>query len=312
MSYYNHSLDLPYSKVTIKFRELTTNEQLILAKTNLILNYDLDGFYEYYNFLIDIIKTIIKPDIDILNLDIIEFVMFITKLRTISIGNNIEFFLENKEDPDIKKQKITLNLNYFIKSLYEVSNSFFENENNKIIDKNISVILKYPTLKNINSFGKTESYNDINETIMEFIDEVIINEFKVKFSNFEKAQKQEFLDKFPINIKQKIEMKIFDMLTKLVNQNLFGVEYFKDQKFSIYGFGFMSFLKIFFSYDVKSLYSEIHYLSSNGLNPDYVLSISPSERKIYISIINEINKSKSQSPQSGWADLVNNDKTAQI
>ena len=106
MSYYNHSLDLPYSKVTIKFRELTTNEQLILAKTNLILNYDLDGFYEYYNFLIDIIKTIIKPDIDILNLDIIEFVMFITKLRTISIGNNIEFFLENKEDPDIKKQKI--------------------------------------------------------------------------------------------------------------------------------------------------------------------------------------------------------------
>jgi hypothetical protein len=310
MSYYNHSLDLPYSKVNVKFRELTTSEQLILAKTNLILNYDLDGFCEYYDFLIDVIKNIIKPDTDILNLDIIEFVMFITKLRTISIGNNIEFFLENKDDPDIKKQKITLNLNYFIKSLYDITNSFFENENNKIIDKNISVILQYPKLKNINSFGKTETYNDINDSIMEFIDEVIINEFKVKFSNFEKTQKQEFLDKFPINIKQKIEIKIFDMLTKLVNQNLFGVEYFKDQKFSIYGFGFMSFLKIFFSYDVKSLYSEIHYLSSNGLNPDYVLSISPSERKIYISLINEINKSKSQSAPSGWANLVNNDKNA--
>jgi hypothetical protein len=97
----------------------------------------------------------------------------------------------------------------------------------------------------------------------------------------------------------------------LIDTNLLGLEHFKDQKFTIYGIGFMSFLKIFFSYDIKSLYIEIHHLATNGLSPDYVLNISPSERKLYISIINEINKAKSEtsSSSSGWADIIKNHKS---
>jgi hypothetical protein len=311
MQYYNHNLDLPYSKLNIKFRELTTNEQLVLSKTNLILEYNTSGFYEYFNFLNDVIKNCVKDYNDILKLDIIEFVLLITKIRSISIGNTIEFFLENKDDSDIKKQKITLNLNYFIKKLYEVSNNFFEDDNNKIIDKNITVTLKYPSIKNIEMFSNTKTYDNFNESIVEFIDEVEINKFKIKFSNFDNNQKQDFLDKLSITIKQKIEEKIFNVLNKLIDTNLLGLEYFKDQKFTIYGIGFMSFLKIFFSYDIKSLYIEIHHLATNGLSPDYVLNISPSERKLYISIINEINKAKSEtsSSSSGWADIIKNHKS---
>ena len=165
MQYYNHNLDLPYSKLNIKFRELTTNEQLVLSKTNLILEYNTSGFYEYFNFLNDVIKNCVKDYNDILKLDIIEFVLLITKIRSISIGNTIEFFLENKDDSDIKKQKITLNLNYFIKKLYEISNNFFEDDNNKIIDKNITVTLKYPSIKNIEIFSNTKTYDNFNESI---------------------------------------------------------------------------------------------------------------------------------------------------
>lgn len=311
MQYYNHNLDLPYSKLNIKFRELTTNEQLVLSKTNLILEYNTSGFYEYFNFLNDVIKNCVKDYNDVLNLDIIEFVLLMTKIRSISIGNTIEFFLENKDDSDIKKQKITLNLNYFIKKLYEVSSNFFEDDNNKIIDKNITVTLKYPSIKNIEIFSNTKSYDNFNESIVEFIDEIEINNFKIKFSKFENSQKQDFLDKLSITIKQKIEEKMVNMLNKLIDINLLGLEHFKDQKFTIYGIGFMSFLKIFFSYDIKSLYVEIHHLATNGLSPDYVLNISPSERKLYISIINEINKAKSEtsSSSSGWADIIKNHKS---
>jgi hypothetical protein len=42
-----------------------------------------------------------------------------------------------------------------------------------------------------------------------------------------------------------------------------------------------------FSYDVKSIYSEIYFLANCSLNPEYILSISPSERRIYMSIIQE-------------------------
>jgi hypothetical protein len=309
MQYYNHNLDLPYSKLNIKFRELTTNEQLILSKTNLILDYSSSGFYEYFVFLNDVIKNCLKDYNQLLNLDIIEFVLLMTKIRSISIGNTIEFFIEDKSNSDIKKQKITLNLNYFIKNLYEVSNVFFEDDNNKIIDKNITITLKYPSIKNIEVFSNIKSYENFNDTVIEFIDEIQINSNKIKFSNFEPKQKQDFLDKLSITIKQKIETKIIFILNKLIETNLLGLEYFKDQKFSIYGIGFMSFLKLFFSYDIKSLYLEIYHLSTNGLPPEYILNVSPSERKIYISIINEMNKSKSESQSSsGWANIINKHK----
>ena len=58
------------------------------------------------------------------------------------------------------------------------------------------------------------------------------------------------------------------------------------------------------------LYMEIYHLACNKLNPEYILNISPSERKIYISIINEINASKSQSSSNSssipsWSDVIN-------
>jgi hypothetical protein len=307
MQYYTHNLDLPYSKLNIKFREFSTNEQLVLSKTNLSTSYSTSGFLEYFNFLNEVMQNCIKNYNDILELDIIEFVMLITKIRSISIGNTIEFFIENTDNPDIKKQKITLNLNYFIKSLYDITNELFDNENNKITDKNISIYLKYPSIKSIDIFSNIENYDSINNSIVEFIHEIHINDNKINFKNFTLIQKQEILDKLSINTKQKIEIKIFDFLNKLAEKNLLGLEHFKEQKFTIYGIGFMSFIKMFFSYDVKSLYSELHYLASNGLPPDYILSISPSERKLYISLITEINNSKSQSSSSNsaWANLVN-------
>jgi hypothetical protein len=309
MQYYNHNLDLPYSKLNIKFRELTTNEQLLLSKTNLILEYNPSGFYEYFDFLNDIIRNCVKDYNDILNLDVIEFVLLVTKIRSISIGNSIEFHLENKNESDIKNQKITINLNYFIKNLYDTSNTFFENKNNQIIDKNIIIKLKYPSIKNIDIFLNTKTYENFNETLVEFIDEIQVNNSKIKFSAFEYKQKQDFIDKLSINIKKKIEEKIILILNKLLNTNFLGLDYFKDQKFTFYGLGFMSFLKIFFSYDIKSLYIEIYHLATNGLSSDYILNISPSERKLYISIINEINKSKSESSNdssSGWSNIIKN------
>lgn len=316
MNYFNHNLDLPYSKLNVRFRELTTNEQLILSKTNITLKYDSQNYYEYFIFLNEVFKNCIHDYDDVMSkIDIIEFVMLITKIRSISIGNTIEFYLENKEDSEIKKQKITLNLNFFIKNLYETSNIFLDNDNNKIIDNEVVVSLQYPCVKNVSLFLNTKSYDNFNDTICEFIDEIQIKNKKIKVSSFNNKQKEELLYKLSISIKQKIEIKIFEMVDMFLSQNLLGLDYFKDYKFTIYGFGFMSYLKLFFSYDIKSLYMEIYHLACNNLNPEYILNISPSERKIYISIINEINASKSQSSSSGipsWSDVIKNEKRTSV
>lgn len=297
--YFNHSLDLPYSNLTIKYRELTTQEQILLSKINLTIPYTNDGFYEYFCFLNDILKNCVKDPSMLDNIDIIEYVMFVTKLRVLSIGNTIEFVIENTDQENIKKQKIIINLSFFIKELYNATKIFLDE---KIFEKNININFKWPSVKDINIFLKASEIEIINKTLGEFIKDIKVQNASINFESFNNQQKQDLLDKLSINLKQKIENKIISTLESLMDKNLLGIEYFKNQKFSIYGFGFISFLRMFFSYDIKNLFQEIHYLSDSGLDSNYILNISPSERKIYINIVNENNKAK-QSSSSGESSI---------
>ena len=79
---------------------------------------------------------------------------------------------------------------------------------------------------------------------------------------------------------------------------MWGISAFKDHKFNFYNLNFIDFIRLFFSYDVKSIYKEIFYMANQGLNPDYILKISPSERRIYSAIIEE--KRKLESNQDGY------------
>lgn len=297
--YFNHSLDLPYSNSVIKYRELTTQEQILLSKINLTVPYNNDGFYEYFCVLNDILKNCIKNTDMLDQMDIMEYVMFVTKLRILSIGNTIEFIIENTEQENIKKQKIIINLSFFIKELYNNSKSFLDE---KIREKNININFKWPSVKDIDIFLKASDIDTISKTLGEFIKDIKIENASINFQKFNNEQKQELLDKLSISLKQKIENKIFQNLESLMDKNLLGIDYFKNQKFSIYGFGFISFLRMFFSYDIKNLFQEIHYLSDSGLDSNYILNISPSERKIYINIVNEHNKAK-QSSSSGESSI---------
>jgi hypothetical protein len=305
MNFYNHSLDLPFSKKNIKFRELNTYEQLALAKANMTIdNKTENGFFEYFEFINEILKNCVKNYNDLLNLDVIEYTMFVTKLRSISIGNTIQFLLENKQDESISKQKLNLNLNFFLKTLYDKTNILFENENNLILDKQITIKLKWPNIKNIHLFLKTN--NSLYESFFEFVDRIEIDSIKIDFLNFTIEQKKELIEKLSISTKQKIEQKIMEIIQALLDTNFTGIEYFKDYKFNIYGMFFVSFLRLFLSNDIKSIYSEIYYLCNNGLDADYINNISPSERKIYLSIITE---SKSKSSEDGWSEAVSSNRS---
>jgi hypothetical protein len=60
---------------------------------------------------------------------------------------------------------------------------------------------------------------------------------------------------------------------------------------------------MFFSNDIRSLYQEIYILSSFNLPPSYILNISPSERKIYFSIIEEQQKRNQEKGNGGVGDI---------
>ena len=170
---------------------------------------------------------------------------------------------------------------------------FFENvDNNTIVENNISIKLNWPTIKTINLFSDyiiadKNIYESINDSIQEFIEYVKINDKKIQFNVFNSKQKNDLLDSLPMHLKLQTQNKIFEALKDLITTEIFDVSIFKDQRFNIYNLNFIEHIRMIFSYDVKSIYSEIYFLANCNLNPEYILSISPSERRIYMSIIQE-------------------------
>jgi len=122
MEFYNYSVDLPYTNTKLYYREINTQEQILLAKANI----SIESLYDYYQFIIDIILKTIKNKEDLYKLNIIEYVLFLVKLRIISIGPTMDFFLKSESKT---KTKIQIDLRKYMMNLYNASN-YFEDENN--------------------------------------------------------------------------------------------------------------------------------------------------------------------------------------
>lgn len=294
MIYFDHILYLPYSNINIKFKEINTEQQIFLTKVNLSLQTSYSDLYEFYNSTLDVISKCIKNYDEFKKIDIIEYVLFMTKLRCISNGNVLELSITEDEENSSKK-KIILNLNSFIKNLLEFNEFVFNDINNIIQEKNCKIVLKWPSINCIellfkNLKNKNVNYNFINDIMYEYINFIEINDNKIIFENFSEKEKKEVLNSLTSRLTTKIENKILEISNLLIEQNFLSIDFFKNYKFNFYNLNFMMFIKIFFSFDIKSIYKEIYMLSGSGLESSYILNMSPNERKIYFSIINENNK----------------------
>lgn len=294
MNLYSYNVELPFTKNKIIFKEISTQDQINLAKANLNYGNDLDSLYEYFILSKSLFEECVK-DKKILNkINIIEYVLFLVKLRMISIGLSIEFLLKNETST---KTKIKIDLKSYLKNLYSVG-EFFENEDNKYIyDKNIKIELGWPKINTINVFKNLLSQNKneyqiVSDTLQEYIECIEIKNKKIIFENFSYEQKVDMIDKLTINLKTKIQNKIIDAIKFLFETKLFDIKNFENERFNFYNLRFIEHIKMFFSYDIKSLYTEMYYLASFHLSPEYILKTSPSERKIYLSIIEEQQKAK--------------------
>jgi hypothetical protein len=300
MDYYNYSVDLPYTKCKIDFREINTQEQLLIAKANLSFSNNKDSLYDYHKFILSVILNCVKDKEEFYKINIIEYVLFLVKLRSISVGSTIEFLLK---DENKAKTKIQINLKSYLLNLYNASN-YFEDKNNSILtEKSIELKLNWPNINSVSTFNnlllnEKKEYYVFNNSLFEFIEYIKINDNKILWNNLNTEEKLKLFDKFPIILKNKMEKNIIDAIKKLIESDMFDVSFFKDYKFSIYNLNFVEHIKMFLSYDLKSLFTEIYYLAVSKLPPNYVLTISDSERKMFMTIIQEQNKKQEDNSSS--------------
>lgn len=306
MVFYNYSVDLPFTNNKIIFRELNTKEQLFLSKANFTHSNDKESLYDYFLFVKKIIENCLEDKTVLNKINIIEYVLFLVKLRIVSVGSKIELLLNNNQK---SKTKVQIELKNYLLKLYQASDFLEKEENNLIFYKNIKIKLNWPLLSSLEFFSKMiienkSQYEIFNESIQEYVEFIEIKNKKINLKDFDIKQKTNLVDNLNLKIKNQIQEKIVEGLKILFEAEIFDVGDFKKQKFNFYNLSFIDHLKLFFSYDIKSLYQEIYLLATCNLNPEYVLNISPSERKLYFTIIEQ--QKKNQEKSSSNVDFLPN------
>jgi hypothetical protein len=304
-----YKVDFPFSERIINFKELNTKNQLDIEKINLYYPQTSEFSIDYHENFLKIVKECVENKEVFDKLNIIEYVLFCLKLRIVSIGNNIEFNVKNDRD-DVNNVNIKINLSEIMQNILNLSlNSLQEYY---ILDDvtDMLITIGFPSLNSVKYFSDWMlSGKDIGEVVIEslpfFIKQVKIKNDILDLNNFSFEQRTKVYDTFPVSLKNKIEQLIIGCISKIGENNVFGIEYFKDEKINFYNLFFVNFLRVIFSQNPKSIYEEIYILSNFHVDSNYVMSISPSERKVFISFIKSQQKSKESSTDTITNDMQN-------
>jgi hypothetical protein len=289
VNYYNYSTELPFSGKKIKFKEITTQQQIALAKANLSFPNTKNNYFDYNDFILKTIKSCLEDEKELDNINIVDYVLFLTKLRIISVGSVIELITKTDSE-EFKTAKTTIDLNLFLKNLYYGATEAIKE--NIITEGDIEIKIGWPCIRSIKTFQNIidNDYKIIFDSFHEFIEYIKIGDKKIIFSNFDSIQRNEIFCKISVSMLKKVQELILENVKKLNECNLFGLESFKNNTFNLYNLSFIDFIRLFFTYDIRSLYQELYFMAGENLPPEYVLTISPAERKVYSSIIIEARK----------------------
>jgi len=302
MDHYNYNLDLPFSKTKIFFRELNTQEQLFITKANITFPSDKQNLLEYHLYVLDIVLNCVKNKNDFLKINVIDYVLFLIKLKILSVGSTIDFILNN-EDENRAKRKVQMDLKGYMLNLFNASSDLVD-EKSIITEKNMSIKMTWPYLNSISDLSyllltSKNPYEMFKNSLYQFIEYFEFNGQKISFNTLNKEEKLKLFEKIPLVFITKIEEKLVDAIKKLTEFNLFGMDVFKSYVFNVFNLSFIEHVKLIYSHDLKSLYREIYFLASSNLPPDYVLKLSDFERKTFLTIIQEeIQKSENKNENS--------------
>jgi len=300
MSYYLHNVEMPFCGKNISFREIKSIEQLAISKANLAMPSGNNEPVLYNDFLKNIIFQCVENQEVLKELNIIEYILFATKLRMVCFGSSLELQqnLEESEQKDVKKIKINVDLQTFIKNLYEASKHI---SSISINIQNIEVFLNWPNHKDQNYFFKIDN-SEINSTLSSlclFIKKIKIIDQIINMWDFSLEERENIFNNLPLSIRTKIQNEIIKALRNQTSSDLFGIKQLNDYKFSFYSTTYLELLKLFYSFDLKEIYKEYYVLAQRHIQPSYINEITTIERKLYLSIIQEEKVSRSSPGDTG-------------
>ena len=263
-NFYEHSIILPFSKECVDFREINSKEEYILSKFNKNSPFNL-----YENLLFKIIKNCVRQAKVLNHINILDYICLNTSIRIKSLGNiiNLSSILDEKESKELGVSKINFKLDLFI-FLNNVKNIVFVDS--LIQSNNVVIKLNWPTLS---SYFLT--LNQISEEIsklLEFIEEININDKIIKFNSLNLNEKLKLCDKLPITVFNQIRKNVSKNLNKLINLNLYGIDRLKFLNLNFMNENLGIFFKLLYQNSLENLLDEYLVLSKNGISLDFIFN----------------------------------------
>ena len=295
MSLYLYSLDLPFTGVKLFYRELTALEHLQLSKAHFMIPQEDDYLADYGRVLQEIVLECIKNKEDFARINLVEYVLFLIKLRIISIGDEIDLqFKSSKENEE--KIKITINLQEFAQNLFKLTNSILNKE--VLETEEMIITLSWPLVSSEKVFLQKQE-KIILDSVLEFIDTIKIKDKELNFRLFDPKEKIILFDKVPAKIQNKIQEKVLTYVNRLSEESVFNKKVSEYLSFNFYNFSYQNILRLFFTENLKNLYMEYYLLSSKNLFISDVNNLTVAEKNTYISFIKDENESQNaDSPMS--------------
>jgi len=281
MDYFLYSVDLPFSQKKIFYREINSREQFLLAKFASLHPYGKENDIDFFIALNKIILNCVENKKDLLELNIVEYILFLLKIRILSFDNFLELELNPNSEKEMK-EKISIDLNTFMKKFYEASSKLMENN---IIEYNgIYVNLSWPDTKIAISFLENENI-DISTTFVEYIKYLKTKEKTIVLNNFTKEEKNKIYENLPSKLQVLIFDKIVKSIENLFTENLFSIKSLNWLNFNFYNNIYLYFIKLLFSSDIKGLYQQYYVFASKNINLFFIDNMTTADRKVFMSLI---------------------------
>jgi hypothetical protein len=289
MDFYLYSVEMPFTGVKLFYRELNSREQIYISKANVTLPLEPEFLEDYGRVLLDIVLNCVKNKEDFYKINLIEYVLFLCKLRIASIGEEIELMVSQEEaeedEPSEKKQniKLTLNLSTFMLQLYEIGKACFLD--NVIETNDMEVYINWPNIKCENYFLSSKSTLFVLDSLPLYIEKIKIKDKIISLDSYELNQRNEIYDRFSVKLQNKIKEKILNAIKQFTEFKIFKGELSNYISFNFYNISYQNILRLLFSDNLKSIYQEYYVLASRNIPPNYIDSLTIGERKVYYSFL---------------------------
>lgn len=206
---------LPSNKKEVKFRQFTVKEEKIL-----LIAEQSKEVEDIVAAIKQIVQNCLLTQIDINSLPIFDIEWLFLQLRMKSVGEIIEFRIEDYEDKKIYDLELDLQ---DVKLEVPESNNIFP------LGKNLHVKIRYPSMKEFDSFLKFDQNNPQHtiSIVASLIDSIYDDESVYDPKNVSKEELEAYVETFPKSTMNDIE-SFFEHIPRLTHQlkyqNSFGNE----------------------------------------------------------------------------------------